>query len=76
MTPLDLDCDVAIVGAGPAGCTIAWDLAPTYHVVLLEAAVDGLPRVGEVAAAGRRPTLAQARAGSGVGRRRSCSELR
>ena len=47
MTPLDLDCDVAIVGAGPAGCTIAWDLAPTYHVVLLEAAVDGWPRVGE-----------------------------
>lgn len=47
MTPANLDCDVAVVGAAPSGCAIAWGLAPFCRVLLLEAEVKVRPRVGE-----------------------------
>lgn len=47
--------DVLIVGAGPAGCTAALNLAPTRRVMLIDRRADTPPRVGESlpSAAGR-----------------------
>lgn len=42
-----LEADVLIVGAGPAGCAAAINLAPFRHVLLVERRAEVAPRVGE-----------------------------
>jgi flavin-dependent dehydrogenase len=39
--------DVLVVGAGPAGATLALNLAPTRNVVLVERSPQTAPRIGE-----------------------------
>jgi flavin-dependent dehydrogenase len=41
------DVDVVIVGAGPAGCATAINLAPFQRVLVVERRVEVAPRVGE-----------------------------
>lgn len=41
------DVDVVIVGAGPAGCATAINLAPFQRVLLVERRAEVAPRVGE-----------------------------
>ena len=41
------DVDVVIVGAGPAGCATAINLAPFQRVLMIERRVELAPRVGE-----------------------------
>ena len=41
------DVDVVIVGAGPAGCATAINLAPFQRVLVIERRVEVAPRVGE-----------------------------
>lgn len=42
-----LEADALIVGAGPAGCTTAINLAPFRRVLLVERRAEVAPRVGE-----------------------------
>lgn len=42
-----LEADALIVGAGPAGCATAINLAPFRHVLLVERRAEVTPRVGE-----------------------------
>jgi flavin-dependent dehydrogenase len=45
--PATLETDIAILGAGVAGCTAAIALAPGYRVVLVDRQADPPPRIGE-----------------------------
>ena len=42
-----IEADILIVGAGPAGSTAAFNLAPTRRVVMIERRPDIPPRIGE-----------------------------
>lgn len=44
---MNLDAEIVIVGAGPAGATAALMLAPLRDVVVLERNVEPAPRIGE-----------------------------
>ena len=57
-SPLPYDCDVAVVGAGPAGsATARWLAQAGCRVVLLERSNFDEPRVGESLAPGVQPLL-------------------
>ncbi|WP_338693281.1 NAD(P)/FAD-dependent oxidoreductase [Bradyrhizobium sp. 26S5] len=42
-----IEADVIVVGAGPAGSTVALNLAPTRRVIMIERLPDIPPRIGE-----------------------------
>lgn len=41
------DIDVFILGAGPAGCSVALNLSPFFKVMMIDRKATPLPRVGE-----------------------------
>ncbi|MEP1762064.1 NAD(P)/FAD-dependent oxidoreductase [Ascidiaceihabitans sp.] len=51
------DCDIAIVGAGPAGSALACLLASRYSVVIVEKQSQPAPRIGESLIPGARRLL-------------------
>ncbi|WP_118973847.1 tryptophan 7-halogenase [Taibaiella koreensis] len=56
-TDLAYKADVAIVGGGIAGCTLAMALAPLYSVVLIDKLPEPVARVGECLAPAARRIL-------------------
>ncbi len=53
----NLTADIAIIGAGVAGCTAALRLAPNYRVVLIDHVENPMGRVGECLAPAARRIL-------------------
>ncbi len=51
------EADIAIVGGGIAGCTLAMALAPSYSVLLIDKLPEPLERVGECLAPAARRVL-------------------
>jgi flavin-dependent dehydrogenase len=43
----DVDVDIAIIGAGVAGCIAAMALAPTHNIALVDKAAEPAERIGE-----------------------------